>query len=122
MDLYQQNILDHYKHPRQSGEVVGATHHCKTSNPLCGDNVELWLKLDGNKVIKAGWKGEGCVLSQAASDMLSEYLEGKTLSEIKKIDKNVLLKMVGVELGPNRLKCALLPLDAINIIMNKNSK
>lgn len=113
MDIYQQNILDYYKHPRHHGEVKGATHHAEVANPLCGDRIELWLKLDGDKVTAVGWGGEGCVLSQAAASMLAEALVNKTLPQVKAVDRGKVLEMVSVELGPNRLKCALLPLEAL---------
>jgi nitrogen fixation NifU-like protein len=113
MDIYQQNILDYYKHPRHQVQVVGATNHAEAANPLCGDRIEFWLKLEGGKVTEVGWGGEGCVLSQAAASMLAELVDGKTLTELMAIKKEHLLAQVNVTLGPNRLKCALLPLDAL---------
>ncbi len=113
MDIYQQNILDYYKHPRYHREVTGSTNHGEASNPLCGDRIEFWLKLDGGKVAEVGWGGEGCVLSQAAASMLAESLHSKTLAEVQRVSKDDLLAMVAVTLGPNRLKCVLLPLDAL---------
>jgi nitrogen fixation NifU-like protein len=105
--------LDYYKNPRHHGEVKGATSHAEASNPLCGDRIEFSLKLEGDTVVGVGWGGEGCVLSQAAASMLAEALHNKTLSEVKDMTNEKLLTMVGVSLGPNRLKCALLPLEAL---------
>lgn len=113
MDIYQQNILDYYKHPRARGELNGATHTSQAANPSCGDSVQLYLKTEGGRVLAAQWMGEGCVLSQAAADMLAEYLVGKTIAQARAVASDDILKLVGVQLGPNRLKCALLPLDAL---------
>lgn len=113
MDIYQENILDYYKHPRQRGTLVGATHESDAANPSCGDSVQLYLKVEGDRVVEARWMGEGCVLSQAAADMLAEYVIGKTLAEVRAVGNENVMKLVGVQLGPNRLKCALLPLDAL---------
>ena len=119
MDIYQQNILDYYKNPRCRGEVADATHQAEAANPLCGDRIEFFLKVEGGRVAEVGWDGEGCVLSQAAASMLAESLKGKTLPEVTAVTKDNLLEMVAVTLGPNRLKCALLPLDALHQALAK---
>ena len=113
MDLYQQNILDHYKHPQRRGELKTASHRSTAANPSCGDSIIFYLQVRDNKVAQAGWSGEGCVLSQAAADILAEFIEGKNLAEVTALKKEDLLKLVGVTLGPNRVRCALLPLEAL---------
>ena len=113
MDIYQQNILDYYKHPRKRGALLGSTHSAEASNPLCGDQLALTLTVQDGIITQARWSGEGCVLSLAAADMLAEYLEGKPVAEVGGTSKAWVLQSLGVELGPNRLKCALLPLDAL---------
>ncbi len=113
MDIYQQNILDYYKHPRQRGELTGPTHTSGAANPSCGDSVQVYLRVQGERMAEAHWVGEGCVLSQAAADMLAEHVVGKTLLEVRALGNDDVLKLIGVQLGPNRLRCALLPLEAL---------
>ena len=114
MDIYQQNILDYYKHPRKQGELTKSTHHAEVANPLCGDRLELWLEVEDSVITKAHWTGEGCVLSLASADILAEYLEGKQASQARAITGEWIKKELCVELGPNRLKCALLSVDALS--------
>ncbi|MBI5466209.1 MAG: iron-sulfur cluster assembly scaffold protein [Candidatus Kerfeldbacteria bacterium] len=114
MDLYQQNILDHYKHPQHRGELKAADKRSTAANPSCGDSVIFYLQTRDDKIVQARWMGEGCVLSQAAADMLAEFVQAKTLAEVVALKKEELLKLVGVELGPNRVRCALLPLEALH--------
>ncbi len=116
MDIYQQNILDYYKHPGKRGTLIDPTNQGTAANPLCGDQVELKLKVQNGTIVQARWNGEGCVLSLAAADMLAEHLEGKQVAEASTATKAWMLESLGVELGPNRLKCALLPLDALEQI------
>lgn len=113
MDIYQQNILDYYKHPRRQGELSNSTHHAEVVNPLCGDRLVLWLEVVDSVITKAYWTGEGCVLSLASADILAEHLEGKQLVQARAISGEWIKKELGVELGPNRLKCALLAVDAL---------
>ncbi|MDP3986414.1 MAG: iron-sulfur cluster assembly scaffold protein [Candidatus Veblenbacteria bacterium] len=120
MDLYQQNIMDYYKHPRKQGLPTGATHRGDMANPLCGDKIDLHLVMSGGTVTKAGWEGEGCVLSLAAADMLAEYLQGKSETEAGAVDQSWVKKSLGVSPSPSRLKCALLALEALQKALAKN--
>lgn len=116
MDLYRENILDHYKNPRNFGKIQDAdvTHH--ESNPLCGDEITIQLKLDADgKVTDARFDGVGCAISISSASMLLETLKGKSIDEIKKIDKEVIFDLLGTEVGPGRIKCALLPLKTLHI-------
>lgn len=113
MDIYQQNILDCYKHPKQYGPLQNASHKSGVANPSCGDSVQIGLVVENGRVAQAKWEGEGCVLSQASADMLMEALLGMELSEVKKIDTAAVVSLLGIELSPNRLRCALLPLEAL---------
>jgi nitrogen fixation NifU-like protein len=117
MDIYQQTILDYYKHPSCQGCLSGATKQAEAVNPLCGDSLTIYLAVAGTKITKATWQGEGCVLSLAAADMLAQYLTGKTLSEAKKINKAWMLTTLGINPSPSRLKCALLPLEALSKLL-----
>lgn len=113
MDLYQQNILDYYRHPRKQGTLDKVTHKGSMANPLCGDRIELYLEVEKNKILSARWQGEGCVLSLVAADMLAEGLEGKGLQEGAMINADWIISKLGVQPSPSRMKCALLCLDAL---------
>jgi len=110
-DLYQENILDHYKYPRNFEPLESPDIHEEGVNPLCGDRVELFLKLDGEKRVAAmTFQGVGCAICLASTSMLTEYVEGKGLDEIKALQKEDILKLLGIPIGPVRLKCAILSL------------
>ncbi len=108
--LYQEIILDHYKHPLHKGlrEPYGAeVHHV---NPTCGDEITLRVTSDLSDI---SYDGMGCSISQASASMLCERVEGMTLDEAKKINRDEVLEMLGIQLGPVRLKCALLALKTL---------
>ncbi|MCS6784130.1 MAG: SUF system NifU family Fe-S cluster assembly protein [Candidatus Caldarchaeum sp.] len=106
-------ILDHYRNPRNYGELSDASVKVKDSNPLCGDVVEVYLKINGGVVEKASFRGHGCAISQASASMLIESIQGKSLDDVKALDKGSVFEMLGIEVGPVRVKCALLPLKAL---------
>ncbi len=112
-DLYRENILDHYKHPRNHGELSNATITQEEHNPLCGDQLTLYLVVDDDTIKDVRFKGKGCAISQAAASMLTEELVGKTTAEAKLIDKAFVLDLLGIPIGPVRLKCALLSLKTL---------
>lgn len=113
-DLYREQILDHYKNPHKKGLISPADIDYEEDNPVCGDHLHLTVQLDENNRVKdVGWEGEGCAISQASASMLYESLIGKTLDEIRSIDKDEILEMLGIPLGPVRLKCALLSLKVL---------
>ena len=113
-DFYRENILDHYRHPHNKGELAQPTHTHQEDNPLCGDVIRIDLHVNENDVIdQVRFSGEGCAISQASASMLTEMLEGKTLDEAKQLGKEDILAALGIELGPVRLKCALLSLKVL---------
>ena len=112
-DLYRELILDHYQHPHNHGEIPGADISYEDSNPLCGDKIRIDIKLKNDVVENVKFNGKGCAISQASASMLTDELLGKTLDEIKAMDKQFILDMLGIPLGPTRVKCALLPLKVI---------
>jgi|WetSurMetagenome_2_1015567.scaffolds.fasta_scaffold177200_2 nitrogen fixation protein NifU and related proteins len=115
MDLYSENILDHYKNPRNKGKLKGANASSKDANPLCGDKVFFYLKLDKNGLIKdARFDGNGCAISQASASMLAEILPGKKSSDVMKWDRQKVFDLLKVELTPARTKCALLSLHVLH--------
>ena len=113
-DLYREVILDHYKNPRHHGTLDPHDFSYEDENPLCGDKLRIDVRLDENKRVKeVGFTGRGCAISQASASMLTETIMGKTLEEVKHIGKDDILQMLGIELGPVRLKCALLSLKVL---------
>ncbi|MCS7094336.1 MAG: SUF system NifU family Fe-S cluster assembly protein [Thaumarchaeota archaeon] len=108
-------ILDHYRNPRNYGELADATVRAKDSNPLCGDVIEMFLKVDGGKIVDVRFRGKGCAISQASASMLTERLKGMTLEEARSLDRNYVLDMLGVNLSPVRVKCATLSLKVMKV-------
>lgn len=113
MSIYSEIILDHYQNPRNFGKLKQSTNVSKVSNPLCGDEIELGVVVKNNRIKEIKFKGQGCAISLSSSSMLTMYLKGKDLVQLKNIDKDFIIKMLGIELGVNRIKCALLPLEAL---------
>jgi nitrogen fixation NifU-like protein len=113
MDLYAENILDHYRHPRQKELLTSLTVAHEERNLSCGDSLRVELHIGNGVITSIGWQGDGCAISQAGMSMLAEELMGKTTGDIEALTKNDILKMLGVEIGPRRLKCALLSLLTI---------
>ena len=115
-DMYREVILDHYKNPRFKGELDPADISYQDDNPLCGDMIRIDLRVDNDdRVIECAFSGQGCAISQASASMLMEDIQGKTLEEIKKYSREDILEMLGIELGPVRLKCAMLSLKVLKV-------
>ncbi|HKW04890.1 MAG TPA: SUF system NifU family Fe-S cluster assembly protein [Nitrososphaerales archaeon] len=113
-DIYKEIILDYYKNPRNRGSLESPQAKAKDSNPLCGDVVEMQLKFEKGKVSDIKFNGDGCAISQASASMLTEMVTGKTIEEVRKLDKIALLDNLGSpNLGAVRIKCALLPLKVM---------
>ena len=114
-DFYQQNILDHAKHPRNSGQLVAPTISREEVNPLCGDKLPFELQTDDDIITDIASTGRACGISQAAASMLSEEVKGKSLAAVRAISKEDVLDLLGIPVGYTRLKCALLGLKAIKV-------
>lgn len=115
-DLYREVILDHYKNPRFNGELDPADISYQDDNPLCGDMIRIDLRIDDdNVVIECAFSGQGCAISMASASMLMEDIQGKTLDEVKQYSRDDILEMLGIELGPVRLKCAMLSLKVLKV-------
>lgn len=140
--LYQELILDHYRRPRNKGELEGATTSVTMKNPLCGDEVALHVLLDGDKVSDLKFSGRGCSISQASASMMTQLVKGKSAAEIKELretfrdmvmgatdakDQSVenslgsLRALSGVSRFPARVKCALLAWNALETALAGNS-
>jgi nitrogen fixation NifU-like protein len=108
-DIYEEHVLDHYEDPFHRGPLETATHQDEGKNPLCGDVIQISLRLDDHgKIAEAWFDGEGCVISQASASMLAEEMEGKTVEEAKEFNAEKMLELFGPKLTPNRQKCCLL--------------
>jgi nitrogen fixation NifU-like protein len=113
-DLYRQVIVERYKEPQYRGTLDPYDITFEDENPLCGDHIRIDLRVDDQKrVVEAAFSGHGCAISQASADLLMENVIGKTLDEVKALKKEDILDMLGIELGPVRLKCALLSLKVL---------
>jgi nitrogen fixation NifU-like protein len=113
MDIYMENILDHWRSPRNSGYLINPEISFFDSNPFCGDEVKMQLKIENNKVLDAKFTGRGCSISQAAADLILDFIKDKSLEEIKKIKNEEMVQMLGIPIGPVRIRCALLALFAL---------
>lgn len=112
-ELYRENILDHYKNPRNYGEIENPDISYFDTNPLCGDELQMQIKVKDGKADDVKFKGKGCSISLASASMLTEMILGQDMEEIKKIGKKEILDAVGLQLGPSRIKCALLSLKVL---------
>ena len=113
-DLYREIIIDRYKNPLYRGKLAPNDISFEDVKPLCGDHIRIDLRLGPDEhVTEATFEGHGCAISQASADLLIESIIGKSLDEVRALSKGDILEMLGLELGPVRLKCALLPLKVL---------
>ena len=113
-DLYREVIIDRYKNPQFRGELDPHDITFEDENPLCGDHIRVDLRVDpAGQISEAFFSGHGCAISQASADLLMESVVGKSLEEVKTLSKEDILELLGIELGPVRLKCALLSLKVL---------
>ncbi len=116
-ELYQEFIIELYKHPLNFGRIEKADYHAEIHNTTCGDLVEIFIRVDkkSGKITDAKFVGKGCAISQASASLFTNYLKGKTIDSLKKITKEDILSLLKVDLSknPSRMKCALTPMDAM---------
>jgi nitrogen fixation NifU-like protein len=119
--LYREVILDHYKNPRGHGALDPHDAHAEGQNPLCGDEVSIFVRFgdDGETIDDGGFEGRGCAISQAATSMLTEMVKGRKASEIATLPKEELLEEIGIPLTPIRLKCAILGLGVLKVALHR---
>lgn len=117
MNIYQDIILDHYHHPHNQGKLNKSSNSVVVNNPLCGDRIEMMVNFEKNIVKEIKFQEEGCVISTASASMLTDYVKGKSKQELKKLDSKFIIKMLGIDLGLNRIKCAVLPLEALRKLL-----
>ena len=109
-DMYRQQILDHYKNPRNYGEMADPDFSHVGENPSCGDTIQVDVKLadDDETIERVAFSGDGCAISQAAASLLTEKLPGKSIDELQAMDTDDIVDMLGVDISPMRIKCAVL--------------
>ena len=112
-DLFREEILDHSRNPRCPGTLENPDLTFEDANPLCGDRIKMDFRVKDGVLETVRFSGHGCSISQAAASMLCEHVEGRTLEEIKALGREDMLEMLGIELGPVRLKCAMLALKTL---------
>ena len=111
--LYREYILDHYKNPRNFGELEPRDAEFFDRNPLCGDELGVHVRLEGDRLADIRFHGHGCAISQAAASIISDELKGKTVPEIAELDRHFVVDELGIDLSPTRLKCGLLSLKVV---------
>lgn len=112
-ELYRDYILEHYKRPRNFGELEPHDAEFEDNNPLCGDELGVQLRIADGRVEDLRFHGHGCAISQAAASMLSEQVKGMTLEEVRRLDKDSVLDLLGIDISATRMKCALLGLKVL---------
>lgn len=112
-DLYREIILDHYENPRNYGVLLDADISYEDDNPLCGDRIRIDLKVQDGRIVDVRFSGKGCAISQASASMLTERIKGATVEEARRLTRDDILEMLGIPLGPARIKCALLSLKVL---------
>ena len=119
--MYREVILDHYKNPRGHGAIEDADARAEGMNPLCGDEVSIFVAFgeDGDTIEEVKFSGRGCAISQAATSMLMEMVQGRSASEVASLPRDELLDELGIPLSPVRLKCALLGLSTLKLALHK---
>ena len=119
--MYREVILDHYKNPRGHGTLDEPDAHAEGQNPLCGDEVAIFVKFgdDGDTIEDVKFEGRGCAISQASTSMLMEMVKGRKALDVARLQKDELLEEIGIPLTPVRLKCALLGLTTLKVALHK---
>ena len=117
--MYRELILDHYKNPRSHGVLDPHDAHADGQNPLCGDEVSVYVRFDGDTIEDVSFEGRGCAISQAATSMLTELVKGRPVSDVATMPKEELLDEIGIPLTPIRLKCAILGLGVLKVALHR---
>jgi len=116
-DLYRDYILEHYRRPHNFGVIDEPSATFEGSNPLCGDRITMQLAVRDGVVREIGFTGRGCAISQASASLLTDEVKGKTLGEVAGVQAVDLLELLGIEISPARLKCAMLSFDSLQHLL-----
>lgn len=115
--IYQEVILSHASQPHNFGKLPSATHTIKKDNPLCGDVIQMEIEVKNGVIKDIRFAGSGCAISKASASLLTDYAKGKKIIQLRKFSKAGMMKLLGITLGPNRTKCALLALEALHALL-----
>ena len=118
-DLYRENLMDHYRYPRNQGIVDPADAEAEGQNPLCGDQIEVTVRLADGCIAEMRFTGHGCVVSQAATSMLTELVQGMTVEQAAALPSAVILDELTIPLSPMRVKCAVLGLGTLKVALHR---
>jgi nitrogen fixation protein NifU and related proteins len=118
-DIYKENILDHYRNPRNKTTLTNPTHKQTEKNPLCGDELTLYLNIENNLIKEISFQGSGCAISQASMSLLTEHLQGMDITEALKLTTEDANKILGISVNYTRQKCASLALKALHKAVEK---
>ncbi|MEK7165897.1 MAG: iron-sulfur cluster assembly scaffold protein [Patescibacteria group bacterium] len=121
-DLYREHILDHYKHPRNFGILKYANVVASDNLVSCGDQLSMQLQIKNNVVVEVMFQGQGCAISISSASMLTEIAKNKTIDDLKTLNKDDILRMLGINPTPTRLNCVLLSLEVLHQALNKYGK
>ena len=116
-DLYRDYILEHYRRPHNFGVLDAPTASYEGANPLCGDRITMQLQVEDGVVTGVGFTGRGCAISQASASLLTDEVRGKTLEDVAAFAATDLLDLLGIDISPARLKCAMLSFDSLQHLL-----
>lgn len=119
MSLYQETILDHYRNPRNFGDLPKSTHGAEVLNPTCGDKLRMDIVVKNDIIVDIRFSGSGCAISQASASLLTEKVKKRSVKEARKMTPAEILEMLGITLSPTRLKCGLLSLETLKKALTK---
>ena len=117
--MYREHILDLYKNPSNFGELKNPTHEHTEHNTLCGDEITVQIKEDNGKVKDVKFNGSGCVMSMVSASLFTDKIKGMEIKDVEKLGKDDILKLLKIKINPGRMKCVLLPLEAVKHSLNK---
>ena len=112
--MINEELLEHFKYPCNKKKIQEPNIAADSANPSCGDKISIQGKILANKIVDIGFGGSGCVISQATASMLTEFCKNKTVDELMNLNKDDIIALIKINLGPNRLKCALLCLHVLH--------
>ena len=116
--MYREHILDHYKNPRNKGILKNALHQHE-NNPLCGDQIDMYMTIEDDKIKEVSFVSQGCAISQASASMLTESIKNKNIDEVAKMNQHTMKDLLGIDVTAMRVKCMMLPLKATKMIVLK---
>ncbi len=113
IDIYAEEIISHYEHPHNKGVLENPSVSMHENNPLCGDDLTIYLKIKNGRIDDVKFTGSGCAISVASASMLTDFIKGKSINEVEKMGLPLIIELLGIDPGPARLKCATLSLRTV---------